>query len=303
MQSERTFIDDLKYQFRHGGMTMKLLFINIAVFLVLGIIRVVIDLQNPDITASGHDVLYPIVGLFPGIDDFVRHPWGLITYMFVHFDFLHLLMNMLFLFYSAKLFEQFFGANKLLYVYILGGLLGGILEILAHAIFPRYLEMQTSVVGASGSVMSIFVALAFYRPNLQASFFGFFSFRIIWMALAFIILDLVSLGKMDGTAHFAHLGGAVIGMISAQNVSSPNNLMNMVQRFVNWIKNLFKPSQKVKLKKTGASSASRKTDEEYNMEAKTRQEQIDRILDKISKSGYESLTKKEKDFLFNQSNR
>ncbi len=304
MQTERTFIDDLKHQYRHGGMTMKLMFINIAVFLVIRIIGVFMSLGGIPLDVYLGDYVQPFVGLHTDLGEFARHPWGLFTYMFVHFDFWHILMNMFFFYFAGKMFEQLFDQKRLLYTYLMGGIFGGLLEIIAHAIFPRFELFSISVVGASASVMAVFIAMAFYRPNLKVMFFGILPVRLIILAGIFLLKDLLNLSSIDGTAHFAHLGGAILGMISVQQIHSSGNLINRVQQFGDWVERLFSKNKnpRMKVRRSNKSGSQRvKTDEEYNMEAKDRQEQIDRILDKISKSGYESLTKKEKDFLFNQS--
>jgi hypothetical protein len=208
---------------------------------------------------------------------------------------------MLFLYFSGRMFEQLFDAKRLWYTYLFGGIAGGIFEIMAHTIFPALQNSQIVIVGASGSIMAIFMALAFYRPNLNVMLFGILPVRLIFLALFFLISDLISLGMNDGVAHFAHLGGAIFGALTIRNLTNRNNLMNVIQRwgdlFIKWLNSIIKTSPK----QPKRSNARMKTDEEYNTEKKSKQEKIDQILDKISKSGYESLTRQEKDFLFNQS--
>jgi hypothetical protein len=213
---------------------------------------------------------------------------------------------MLFLYFSGKMFEQLFDQKRLLYTYIIGGIAGGILEILAHLIFPTLQNEKIVIVGASGSVMAIFAALAFHRPNLQVNLFGVFPIRLIILAGFFVLTDLLSLGLNDGTAHFAHIGGVIIGMVSVHNLYSSSNLINRTQMIgdslIRFFSNLFSSNKKLKVKKGGATRGPNfKSDEDYNAEAKERQIIIDKILDKISKSGYDSLTKTEKEILFNQS--
>jgi hypothetical protein len=212
---------------------------------------------------------------------------------------------MIFLYFVGRMFVQFFDQKRLLYTYILGGIGGGLLEILAHLIFPTLRNETQVVVGASGSIMAIFAALAFYRPNLTVNLFGIFPIRLIFLAGIFILSDLISLGLDDKTAHFAHIGGVIIGLLSIKNLHSKTNIVTGFQRFIESIggffSGLFKPKSKLTVKKGGATNARFKTDEEFIVEAKLRQQKIDAILDKISKSGYESLTKAEKDFLFQQS--
>ena len=216
---------------------------------------------------------------------------------------MHLLFNMVFLYFVGRIFLQFFDARRLVFTYILGGLAGGLLEVIAHSLFPKLQIFNDVVIGASGSIMALFVAIAFYRPQMKVNLFGIFPVRIILLAGLFILLDLLALGKSDGTAHFAHLGGAIIGMISIQNIASSGNIITVSQKIWYSFLSIFakSPKNKMKVKKGGRSNTRIKTDEEYNEDSKARQEQVDRILDKISRSGYESLSKKEKDFLFNQS--
>ena len=306
MQAERTFIDDLKHQYRFGGMTMRLLFINSGIFILVQLFYVFGRLIGGDATKNIAQVAETIFALNTDIPFFFQHPWGLFTSIFAHFTFWHFLMNMLFLYFSGKMFESLFDQKRLLYTYLVGGIAGGLLEILAHLIFPVLQKESIVIVGASGSIMAIFSALAFHRPNLKVNLFGVFPVRLIFVAGFFILTDLFSLGMDDGTAHFAHIGGVIIGFLSVQNLSSSSNFMNKLQllgdKIVLFFSGLFRSDRKLKIKKGGKTRTTQfKSDEEYNLEAKTRQKKTDLILDKISKSGYESLTKAEKDFLFNQS--
>ena len=306
MQTERTFIDDLKHQYQHGGMTIRLIFINSIIFLVLQILLVFGRLIGGSFESLIASILPNIFSLNTDLGEFIIHPWGIITSIFAHFTVWHFLMNMLFLYFSGKMFEQLFDQKRLLYTYIIGGIAGGILEILAHLIFPTHQNEKIVVVGASGSVMAIFAALAFHRPNLQVNLFGVFPVRLIILAGFFVLTDLLSLGLNDGTAHFAHIGGVIIGMVSVHNLYSSSNLINRTQMIgdslIRFFRNLFSSNKKLKVKKGGATRGPKfKSDEDYNAETKERQLIIDKILDKISKSGYDSLTKTEKEILFNQS--
>jgi len=299
---ERNFIDELKHLYRTGGVAIQLIFINVIVFLALRIIDVFFGLitGNDGVFIDGY--ASHVVGLHTNFMSFITHPWGLFTSIFTHYSFMHLLFNMVFLYFSGRIFLQLFNSSRLIFTYILGGVAGGLLEVIAHSLFPKLQMFDDVVIGASGAIMAIFVAIAFYRPQMKVNLFGMLPVRIIVIAGLFILVDLLALGKEDGTAHFAHLGGAIFGMISIQNMHTSGNIINLSQKLWNTITSLFKKKpNNLKVKKGGKANARFKTDEEYNAEAKNRQEQVDRILDKISKSGYESLTKKEKDFLFNQS--
>jgi membrane associated rhomboid family serine protease len=301
MQTQRTFIDDLRYQYKNGGITIRLIFINVVIFLAINILAVFGKLLG---TGTEANILYALAEIFTlktSFIDLVTHPWGLFTSIFAHFSLWHLLFNMVFLYFSGRMFEQLFNQKRLLYTYLLGGIAGGAFEILAHAVFPGLWEMAPNpVVGASGSIMAIFFSIAFYRPQMTVNLFGLLPVRIIILAGAFFLLDFLKLGDNDGTAHFAHIGGAVIGMIGVQNLSSSGNIITQVSKFGDRIAGLFKRRSKLKVQYSN-SEVRREKDEDYNARKKQNQSEIDRILDKISKSGYDSLSKKEKDFLFNQS--
>lgn len=289
MQNNNTFMDDLRLRYRTGGMHIKLIFINAAVFITLGIATVIARLSGFDIS-----FLHDIFALEANFHGLLTKPWGLFTSIFSHFNFFHFLFNMLFLYFAGRMLEQFFGGKRLLLIYIFGGLAGGLFEVLAHEIFPGLIHQQSVVVGASGSIMAIFIALAFYRPNLQVMLIAF-PIKIIYLAGIYILIDFLSLGTNDGTAHFAHLGGALFGILSVKNPHSSRNILARMERFFDRLFTKKKP------KMTVLGGNPRKTDYEYNADKKSRQERTDAILDKISRSGYESLTKAEKDFLFNQS--
>lgn len=304
--AERTLFADLKHQYRFGGMTTKLLFINTIVFLAIQVVLVFSRLIATDGSSPLVDVVQLIFSLDTAFPNFFFKPWGLFTSIFTHYSLMHFFLNMLFLYFSGKMFETLFDEKRLLYTYLLGGIAGGIFEIVAHLVFPALQKESIVVVGASGSIMAIFTALALYRPNLKVHLFGILPVRIIILAGFFILSDFVSLGTLDGTAHFAHLGGAIIGGLSIRSLYSSNNIINRTQaigdRILRFLASLSDKRPKMKVKKGGNADGNRqKTDEEYALEKTLRQRKTDAILDKISTSGYDSLTKAEKDFLFNQS--
>lgn len=298
MQNNRNFIDELKHQYRSGGMHIKLIFANILFFLVIALFTVAANLsQVQEIGKISQDIF----SLQTDVNVFLTHPWGLFTSIFAHYDLIHLLINMLMLYFAGSIFSQYFRPGTLLAIYLLGGITGGLFEILAHSVIPALADKDIVVVGASGSIMAIFIGLAFYRPNLPVSLFGVLTFPIIYLALAYLLIDFVSLGLNDGTAHFAHVGGAVIGIIFSMNTANNSNIVFSFERMLSKIQaffaSLFKPGSRTKKKDVRKMS-----DEEFNLDKAARQKKTNEILDKISKSGYESLTKAEKDFLFRQSN-
>jgi membrane associated rhomboid family serine protease len=300
MQTQRSFTEELKFQYTHGGAHIRLIFINTAVFLVVGILHMSERLAGypggPVSQVLDHIFLLP--GTFGEV---LTHPWTLVTSIFAHYDFMHFLLNMLFLFISGRMFLQFFSASRLMHLYVVGGMVGCLFQVFAQLAFMNVSPAPT--LGASGAVMAIFIALAFYRPGLQIALFGVFNVPLIVLAGIYLISDFLNLGANDNTAHFAHIGGALAGVLSVRNMHAQGNIINMSEKLMQSMRSFFnalvKPKSRLRAEKGGRV----KTDEQYNAEARSRQKRIDAILDKISKSGYESLTKAEKEFLFSQSNK
>lgn len=290
MDTQRNLLDEIKMMFRNGGMTMKLIFITVGVFVALKILDVILSLLG--LGGIYEWITTNVFVLHTGVVPFLVRPWGLITSIFTHFDFVHLLSNMVFLFFFGRMFEQLFDSRRLLYVFVLGGIFGGLFEIVS-GVFPVIYGHR--VIGASGGVMAVLAAVATYNPRMRVNLFGVIPIPVILIAVFFFFKDFMSLGSQTGVAHFAHIGGAVLGFLSAQNVSSSSNIVNRVMRFGNGI------FTRSRMRVDRNQNVRNQSDEDYNANKHQNQLEIDRILDKISKAGYESLTKREKDFLFRQS--
>jgi len=292
-------IDQLRMQFRSGSMHIRLILINLFVFVG---IRLALAIGNLSHHPEVKQIVDEIFSLRTSFGSFLYQPWALVTSIFSHYNFLHFLLNMLFLYFAGNMFLQFFSGRRLLHVYIIGGIVGGLCEMMVNSVFPQFEHFDLVIVGASGSIMAIFIAIAAYRPTLRLQILPGIQTPLILIAGIYVISDLISIGSKDGTAHFAHIGGALVGFLSVTNLNSSYNIINMSETFgQRWKKfwaNLFKPGTRMKVEKGGRMG---KTDEQYNLDKKARQAKTDKILDKISKSGYESLTKAEKEFLFSQS--
>ena len=288
MNNNRNIFQELKQTFLQGKMTHRLIIVNVAVFVLIQIYLAIFRLGG----LVSEDLPNTLFTLDTSLTGFLYKPWGIITSIFAHFDLFHLFSNMLFLYFSGKFFEQIWSGKQLLITYILGGIFGGIAEIAVQSIFYSTENNGALVIGASGSIMAIFIAVAFHSPQTQLLLFGKFSIRLYFLAIFFLIQDIIGIGTKDTTAHFAHIGGAIFGILSIVTTKfipakSPNS-----KGFFN---QLFKSSKK----KTVTPRF--KSDEAYNQEKRAHQEKTDSILDKISKGGYESLNQSEKDFLFKQS--
>lgn len=291
----RNFIEEIKFQLRSGTMTNRLIIVNVCVFLFILLLKKIFVLFNLNAFFAA-EIIHRVFELNSSLGAFIQAPWGLFTSIFTHEQFGHLLFNMLFLYFSGTFFEQYFSRKKLLLTYIFGGIAGGLFEIIANNLFPALEGVNVVILGASGSIMAIFTALAFHQPNLQVQLFGIFPIRIYFLALFFLFKDLINIGTNDQIAHFAHLGGALFGLLSIRHMHSSSNILNRLESYLATLTQLFKSKPK-----TQRQNVRFKTDEEFNSEKHQKQKRMDQILDKISKSGYDSLTKAEKDFLFNQS--
>lgn len=282
------FFTIYKQRLRARDSKLILLTINVVIFLFFTLLTIV-KADAVILFLTEHVFVFKTNLVF-----FATHPWTLITSIFTHFSLSHLFFNMLMFYFVAQMFVYFFNARKLVWIYLLGGITGNLLELLVSTIVYGN-DHIISVVGASGGVMAIFIAIAIYQPHFKVKLFGVFEMKIIYIAAIYFISDFARIGFDDGIAHLAHLGGAFIGFISARDVQSPTNILNRVDLY--WRKLTTKRVKKPK----PVYGGKRFTDEEFNANKKANQDKTDAILDKISKRGYEGLTAAEKDFLFNQS--
>jgi membrane associated rhomboid family serine protease len=301
----------LKFRFRYGGTHLKLVFANSAIFIAFQLAFLVAWLFKAK----------PEVQLFTGeyfaasSDPWwlLTKPWTAISYMFMHADILHLLFNMLSLYFAGSMFENLLGGRRVMTVYLLGGLFALLFHVLSIEVFPIYeSHPHTLIVGASGSVSAIFMALAVYAPNMEVALFGIFRMRLMWLAAFYVLFELLRVESSDGIAHFAHLGGALFGYLFVVLLKSGTDLSKPVYILFDGIGVLFsrKPKMKVvrdapgkKQKQTPPKKAASATVQDFDkMSSDQKQKVIDAILDKISRSGYDALTAREKEILFKASN-
>jgi len=287
--------DELKQSFKSGNTLIKLLYINIAVFLAVKIIGVIFFLLSAEQTFS-------IANWFAVPADFsnlILKPWTIFTYMFLHVDFFHILFNMLWLYWFGVLFLSYFDEKKLLSLYLTGGLAGAALYILAFNIFPAFSEVLpvSFALGASASVIAIVIAVSVYAPDHTIHLLFLGPVKLKYIALVTIAIDVLSIASSNAGGHIAHLGGALYGYLFVQQYKKGKNINKGFDRFMDKLFSLFKPKPKFKV-----TYKRPMTDIEYNKEKIKKQKDVDQILDKIAKSGYDSLTKKEKEILFKNSN-
>ena len=290
------FIERLKHRYKTGSVMTRLIFINVFVFIVLKIINVIFTLFN--IYAVD---LITFLGVPSHIPLLMNRIWTIITYMFVHEGFLHLLFNMLWLYWFGQIFMQYFTGRTLGSLYVLGGLAGAMLYVIAFNTIPYYTGMERGwMIGASAAVMAIVMGAAFYRPDVQLNLLFLGPVKIVYIAIFAFVLDFLSLGNpMNPGGHVAHIGGALLGYLFAIQYKKGKDITRWIGGVIDWFVGLFKPRRQAPRMKV--KHARHETDWEYNQRKHTEQEEIDAILDKLKQSGYSSLSSEEKRKLFDAS--
>ncbi len=286
--------DTIKHRFKQKDILIQLIIINVVVFFVLTIVAMVGKLfKLPSID------LIPYIGTTSDMHLLIKRPWTVFTYMIAHKDFLHILMNMLMLFWFGQLFLRYFSPKNLGSMYLLGGLAGAALYALAFNTIPYYIDMnRPPMIGASASVMAIIFAAAFYRPDAEVSLFMLFRIKVVYIAIFMFILDFISLDSNNSGGHVAHIGGAIVGYIFAKQYLKGKDITRWINKIIDRIVNLTKPADKKKMK---VKYKKREADYDYNQRKNDATDEIDRILDKIKSSGYSSLNAEEKKRLFDAS--
>ena len=294
--------DDLKRTFQQGNIVVRLIYINVAAFILCALVGVVLGLFGIS-SAEFLRCLYLPADLL----QLLRRPWTLITYMFMHAGIWHLLGNMLWLYWFGKLFLYFFSSKHLRGLYVVGGLLGGLLYIVAYNVFPIFEHQlySATLVGASASVLAIAIATAIREPEYRINLMLIGPVRLKYFALFIVLFDALYVGSNNAGGHIAHLGGALAGWWFAKGISSGYDITHWVNVCIDAIGGLFvkrerkprKPKMKVH------TTNSRTADYEYNARKKEQSDEVDKILEKLKKSGYASLSDEEKRRLFEASRR
>ena len=281
--------DDLKIQYKIGGVTEKLIYWNVALFALPYVIQGLLSLFSID---------FPFLNIFSLSSDpmdLTWKPWSIFTYAFFHGGFFHLLFNLIVLHFVSQLFITFFTQKQLLSLYMLGALVAGFFFLVSYLIFPRFSGTKIPLVGASGAVSAILFGVALYAPHMQIRLLLIGMVRLWHIAMVLFTLDLIRLSGANAGGHLAHIGGAFIGYIFAVQLKKGNDITGYMTATIDYLSNIFKPKPKIPFKKVHKNSAVTSV----NVKQKDKkQQQIDEILDKISKSGYDSLSKDEKEFLF-----
>jgi membrane associated rhomboid family serine protease len=294
--------DDIKNPFHKGNNLIRLIYINIAVFLIISIFSIVgYLLNNPQISEK----VLNILAVPASFKTLLVRPWTIITYMFTHKNTWHILLNMLWLYWFGRIFLEYLDQRKLVAVYLLGGISGAIVYVLSFNIFPAFEDVVpiSVAIGASASVMAVVIAIAAYVPNYAVQFFLLGRIRIIYVALAiFVVTSILDFPSNSG-GKLAHIGGALFGFLFTLNIKKGRDIGKGINSIIDFFATLFKPRRKMKVtyKKPASNYDYPASDYDYNKTKVEHQAKINQILDKISKGGYDSLTKEEKDTLFKES--
>jgi membrane associated rhomboid family serine protease len=293
-----SILKDIKHHFRYGSMVMKLIFVNAGVFVFWGLFLVVCFFSD---NKPFYDLAIQKFETPASLNNLWQQPWSVFTYMFLHAAPFHVLFNMLWFYWFGSIFVLYVGDKKILPLYILGGLVGAFTYILAFNFIPVFKpQLDISyMLGASASIFAIVFAAATLNPDHEIRMLFLGTLRIKYIAIAALVLDVINIPYGNAGGYIAHAGGAFSGFLYIKTLQGGFDIVAPFISFFDWLANLFKPNGKMKMTYRNTererTSGKDKTIDE--------QKRVDEILDKISRSGYDGLTKEEKDFLFHYSNK
>lgn len=294
-------LEEIKQSFNKGNYLTRLIYINAGVFLVVQLLSIVfylLDISN---------IWFTYLELPAFFHTLMKQPWSIITYMFMHRDLIHLIFNLLALYWFGKIFIDYFSQKQLVGLYILGGIGGAIFYLIAYNITNtfQYNIFFSYLIGASASVMAIIFALVRYIPDEEINLALIGPVKLKYLGIGMLILDIIGTTSGNAGGSIAHIGGAVTGYLFGHlMVNSGKDITEPINKLITWVNDFFKRNKKPKFTIHKNTS---KTDEEWNIENNNRKrennEEIDRILDKIKKTGYANLSDEEKKKLFDLSNK
>ncbi len=296
-------IEDIKFSIRNENPITRLIIINVAVFLTIGFLRILWMLSaHSMLIGTMEDVLIYNLQMPMSFSRFIHKPWTILTHIFTQIDLAHILWNMLGLYWFGKLLIYYTAAKKIIPLYILGGIAGGLVSIIAIETIPLFRGYTgQELVGASAGVTAIIVATATLIPDVRMNIFLIGPVKLLYVAVFVIFISVLNMASdANVSGNISHLGGAVMGYSFIVQYKKGRDMSKWINRFFDWVRGLFKIHPKSRMKVAHKKAV---PDEEYNVSRKAHQQTVDEILDKISKSGYESLSKTEKDILFKASNK
>jgi membrane associated rhomboid family serine protease len=296
----------IKYDAFNGDYLTRLLYLNIAVFLVYSISNAF------TLLLTGNSTLIPglandFLALSSDPARLLVRPWTLLTYMFTHFSFRHILFNMLILYFSGKMLMEYLGQRRMLALYIYGGIGGGLLYLILYNVSPLF--QGGSMVGASAGTIAILVAGAMYLPHMPVRLWGIFEIKYWMLAAGIVFIDLMSLTGSNAGGHMAHLGGAVVAYFFIKSMRKGNEWNVYLFQVIDAVRGvLYRNSKKNRGFKFGDApyvkykDVNKNKPKERTTSSKPSTTEMDAILDKIKEKGYDSLSAEEKATLFKISN-
>ena len=287
-------IDDIKLKYKQGTMLMRIIYINIAVFILLHLLGLIGLLFSAEVLS-----LFKWVELSSNPWEVLRKPWTLITYAFCHTELFHILFNMLWLYWMGRIFLEYFTSKQLAGLYVLGALGGAVLFLLAYSFVPAFATPQSYMLGASGAVIAIVVATAVYSPEYKIGllFIGMVSLK--WVALVTVLIDLLSIDTLNNAGgHIAHLGGAIVGAFYGLMMRRGHDITAPLNACIDGIFSLFSRKKKPSVGNPVGGTAYRGSSNRTQAKQQPGESELDRVLAKIKRSGYSALTDEERDILF-----
>ncbi len=286
--------NSLSYQFKTANILIKIIAINVLVFLAVMLLSFFMQTEASSLTRWF--VLPDAIG------EILLQPWSFITYSFLHFGFGHIFWNMVVLYMFGKIVLNLFNERRFLTIYLLGAIFGGLLYVAAYNFFSVFAETAAYLIGASASVRAIMIFIAAYSPNTEIRIF-IISVKLWHIGVLVLVMDLVQLASGNNAGGMlAHLGGALFGYVYARQLIKGRDIGLWFEKIMDGVAGMFKTRKQKPFKKVHRNKATQSKDKrsssKVNESKSDHQKKIDAILDKIGKSGYESLTKGEKDFLF-----
>ncbi len=286
-------IEDLKFQYKIGNVAIRLIFWNLIFFAVPEVFFALPQLFHVNIDYLSY------VSLSTNWSDLAWKPWSILSYAFFHFTIIHLVFNMLMLHFTSRLFLTFFTQKQLFGVYLLSAIFSGLVFLLGYHYLPMLANVSTTMVGASGAIMAVLIATTTYQPFMDVRLVLFGKVKLWQIAVLFLFLDLIQLPMNNTGGHIAHLSGAFFGYIYIKLLQNGTDLSRIVNSTIDFFTNLFGPKKATPFKKVHVNPKKPAVKRESKIVVKDKtQQQLDEILDKISQSGYDSLTVEEKEFLF-----
>jgi len=282
--------DHIQYRIQQLDIVEKIILINIICFVFPLFFKTILFLFS-----LSQNFFVGLFELSSSFQDLVFKPWTILTYGFLHSGFFHLFWNMYLLYFSSRLLLNLFDSKIFLKLYFLGIIIGGLTFILSYNFFPVFQDANPYMVGASAGVMSVFIFMSTYSPNLEIKLI-LFSIKLRYLGIAFVLLDVIQIPYGNSGGHIAHLGGAFFGFFYAQRLQKGLDIGLPLDNLVEKISQLF--VRKSKMKTVYKSKDTSDIQNKKSTMVRDHQRRIDEILDKISMSGYESLSNEEKDFLF-----